>query len=221
MPSDDFKADQFNTSCCGDCMVGPIPEPWKSAGNDAYVDGAEPIKVAVLSRGASFGEMALLYSTTRTATVRCTDMGHVFRLARAAYLLAVRGDTVAEAAKGGAASAGGAAKKGASASMEESPPWLLTMLSDKSVQGALLKTLQEVALQPGEAAFGESSPIGPAIVVVQHHQIHSARLGRRQPGTAGRAHHELRRALAIARWLGVPRTHERSPWLQPPAFGCS
>ena len=51
---------------------------------------SDVVKVAQLSSGASFGDMALLYSTTRTATVRCLEAGSVFRIGRAAYILAVR-----------------------------------------------------------------------------------------------------------------------------------
>ena len=46
----------------------------------------EPTKVARLRSGATLGEMALLHSTVRTATVRCVEDGTVFRLSRAAYL---------------------------------------------------------------------------------------------------------------------------------------
>ena len=147
-------------------------------------DGEAPVMVAKLASGAFFGEMALLSNTTRTATIRCLEDGSVFRIARAAYLFAIRED-VPESDMTSPASTStnaspsmnrptGGKQKGAVAQVEESPPWFLSLLpagEEKAKQKALLKTLQEVALEAGETTFGASSPIGPAIVLVLDGEI--------------------------------------------------
>jgi len=38
-----FTPDQWNSTCCSDCCVGPLPEPWKSHGDEAW---SEPIPCA-------------------------------------------------------------------------------------------------------------------------------------------------------------------------------
>ena len=44
-----------------------------------------PVVVARLGAAACLGEMALLYNSTRTATVTASEPSHAFKLSRAAY----------------------------------------------------------------------------------------------------------------------------------------
>ena len=109
------------------------------------------MKVAQLTSGASFGEMALLYSTVRTATIRCASSGTCFRLGRAAYLLAVRDapEGAPEMAAAGASkdpSPNGQRRVGRptqQSDVENAGAWLFEMINGK-LQQNLLKTVQEV-----------------------------------------------------------------------------
>jgi CRP-like cAMP-binding protein len=123
--------------------------------------------VAKLQEGASFGEMALLYPTARTATVRCVEAGSVCRLGRPAYLFCLRDAPDDNGARPGTASArNSSAGLKPKDTIDEAAPWLVAPLPDREQAKTLLKTVQEVHLEPDEPAFGESEPIGPTIVVV-------------------------------------------------------
>ena len=52
---------------------------------DADKDVKEPVVVAKLGAAACLGEMALLYNSTRTATVTAAEPSQAFKLSRAAY----------------------------------------------------------------------------------------------------------------------------------------
>ena len=124
--------------------------------------------VAQLSAGASFGDMALLYNTVRTATIRCINDGTVFRISRAAYII-----TLQDVVEGGqAADAHGARRSerrdvGAASSVEEAAPWLFDALAaEEGQQKNLVRTVQELALEQGDAACESASPWGPTIFVV-------------------------------------------------------
>ena len=56
-----------------------------AADEAAASGGAEPMVVARLGPSATLGEMALLYNTTRTATVTAREPSSVYSLSRAAY----------------------------------------------------------------------------------------------------------------------------------------
>lgn len=67
----------------------------KSGAFDAIVDGAE---VRNMQQGDHFGEIALLFSAPRTATVRCAQAGSLLRLRREDFLRAVTGNATSEEA---------------------------------------------------------------------------------------------------------------------------
>ena len=48
--------------------------------------GLEPDYIRVMQAGDSFGELSVLYDVPRTATVRCTEAGHVLRIPGEAFL---------------------------------------------------------------------------------------------------------------------------------------
>lgn len=48
--------------------------------------GLEPDYIRVMQAGDSFGELSVLYDVPRTATVRCTEAGHVLRVPGEAFL---------------------------------------------------------------------------------------------------------------------------------------
>ena len=119
-----------------------------------------PIPVAKLSTGAAFGEMALLYATTRTATVRCTVPGSCFSLSRAMYLLIIQeGEEEGDQRRATDNSA-------PSSAIESAVPWLFSLTDANLERKTLLKSMQEVAMRAGETSFGQSSPVGPCIIVL-------------------------------------------------------
>ena len=137
------------------------------------VAGEEPVKVARLMKGAAFGEMALLHNTQRTATVRCIDEGHVFRLSRAAYQLAMMeegGGTLGNMKmKGG--------KKEDGSTLEKIAPWVFDSIGDTAMMSVevlkdykgLLKAASDFPLEAGEHAFSHTAErdlIGPALILV-------------------------------------------------------
>ena len=55
---------------------------------------SRPVVVARLGASACLGEMALLYNSTRTASVRASEESQVFRLARGDYQAALKDENV-------------------------------------------------------------------------------------------------------------------------------
>ncbi len=57
---------------------------------DATIDGKH---VRTMHRGEHFGEIALLFDAPRTATVRCLQVGTLWRLGRQDFMAAITGNT--------------------------------------------------------------------------------------------------------------------------------
>ena len=134
-------------------------------------DEPTPVAVALLGPGATLGEMALLYKSTRTATVTAKEPSSVFSLSRAAYQLTLIEGTDMLAEDGTIRND----DDGSSARLQALShfPWLLRQVRPRHRERLVSSTSDVQHVQEGEPLL-LSGHVGGVLVLIIRGEVHVA-----------------------------------------------
>ena len=121
---------------------------------------SRPVVVARLGASACLGEMALLYNSTRTASVRASEESQVFRLARGDYQAALKDENVGS----GQGKAQGA-EEATRLPILRKFPWLHDQIRPMHRGRVVASMTKPVAFAPGDPVL-QSGKVGGVLMMI-------------------------------------------------------